>query len=116
MTSTSSAQVEGQSCGQAEARMTLGMAAFGGPVGKGFEAMAVLPRELQEFLGIEIGRFFAKEGFEAPLEVGAFPRSEAVTAGGEPIELEQVPHADSRIASLQFEAKSGSLHSSKSLT
>lgn len=36
--------------------------------------------------------FLAKESFEAPLDVGAFPRLKTVAAGGKPVELEEVPH------------------------
>ena len=37
--------------------VVLGAAAAGGPVGKGFEAVAVFPGEMKELAGVEIGGF-----------------------------------------------------------
>ena len=70
----------------------LGLAASGGPVGEGDEAIAVLPGEAEEFASVEVGSFLAEEGFEAPLNEGAVPGMKAVAAGGEPIELEEMEH------------------------
>ena len=72
----------------------LGATAGGGPTGEGFEIFAVFPGEMQEFADVEVGGFFPEKGFEAPLDVGAFPRLEAVAAGSEPVELEKVPHGE----------------------
>ena len=63
------------------------MAAFGGPIGEGFEVFAIFPGELEEFVGVEDGGFFAEERLEAPLDVRAFPGLEAVAVRGEPIEF-----------------------------
>jgi len=54
--------------------------------------VAIFPGEMEEFWCVEVGGFRAQEGFEAPLDVGAFPGLEAVAAGREPVELEEVPH------------------------
>ena len=69
-----------------------GAAALGGPIGEGFQIVAIFPGELEEFPGVEVGGVLAKEGLEAPLDVGAFPGLEVVAAGGEPVELEHAPH------------------------
>jgi len=73
----------------------LGAAAGGGPGGEGFQVAAIFPGEVEEFVGVEVGGFFAQEGFETPLDVGAFPGLQAIAAGGEPVELEEVPHEES---------------------
>lgn len=70
----------------------LGAAAGGGPGGEGFQVAAVFPGEMKKFAGVELGGFFAKEGLKAPLDVRAFPGLKAIAAGGEPVELEKVPH------------------------
>ena len=71
------------------------MAAGGGPVGEGLELVAIFPGEVEEFVDVEIGSFLAKKGFEAPLDVRAVPRVEAVAAGGQPVELEKMEHGRS---------------------
>lgn len=75
-------------------------AAGGGPIGERLEAVAILPGELEEFAGVEIGGFFTEERFKAPLDVGAIPGIEPVAARGEPVELEQVEHEVSDIGYL----------------
>lgn len=70
----------------------LGAAADGGPIGEGYQVAAIFPGEMEEFHGVQIGGFFAEKGLEAPLDVGAFPGLQPVAAGGEPIELEEMPH------------------------
>jgi len=72
--------------------LVLSFAAGGGPVGKGSQSITVLPGELEESACSEIGGFLAKEGFKTPLNIGAVPGMETVTAGGQPVELEQVEH------------------------
>jgi hypothetical protein len=69
-----------------------GVAADSGPVREGFQAAAIFPGKLEKFMGIEVGRFFAEKGLKTPLDVGTFPRLEAVAARGEPIEGEKIPH------------------------
>jgi len=75
----------------------LDAAAGGGPVGKGFEPIAVFPGQTEEGGGVEIGGFFTQKGFKAPLDVRAIPRMKAVAARTEPVELEQVEHAQTDI-------------------
>jgi len=70
----------------------LSTAALGGPVREGFQVVAILPGEVEEFFGVEVGGVWTEKGFEAPLNVRAFPGTKAVAAGGEPIELKDVPH------------------------
>lgn len=64
-----------------------GAAAVGGPVGEGFQVVAIFPGQLEEFLRIKIGGLLAEEGFETPLNERAFPGLQTVTAGGEPVKL-----------------------------
>jgi hypothetical protein len=66
----------------------LSAAAGGGPGGEGFQVAAIFPGEVEKFAGVEVGSFFAEEGFKTPLDVGAFPGPQAIAAGGEPVELE----------------------------
>src|SRR6516162_8873188 len=51
------------------------------------------PAELEEFSGIEIGRFLAKKSFETPLDIGATPRCEAIAARGNPIITNRPKHS-----------------------
>ena len=69
----------------------LSLPAVGRPFRKRFEAVAIFPAELEEFASIEIAGFLPEEGLEAPLDVGALPRTKTVAAGSKPIELEHVP-------------------------
>jgi hypothetical protein len=69
----------------------LRLPAVGRPFRKRLEAVAIFPAEFEEFASIEIGGFFPEEGLEAPLDVGALPRTKTVAAGSEPIKLEHVP-------------------------
>jgi hypothetical protein len=76
----------------------LGAAAGGGPGGEAFQVAAVFPGEMEEFAAVEVAGLFAEEGFEAPLDVRAFPGLKAIAAGGEPVELEKVPHGQKVIS------------------
>jgi hypothetical protein len=76
----------------------LGTAAGGGPGGERFQVAAVFPGEMEEFAAVEVGGFFTEEGFEAPLDERAFPGLKAIAAGGEPVELEKVPHGQKVIS------------------
>jgi len=67
-------------------------AALGGPVGETAEVFAVFPGELEEFSGVEVGGFFAEEGFKAPLEIGTVPGLQAIATGGYPVVAERLPH------------------------
>jgi len=73
----------------------LGVAPGGGPVGERLELVAVFPGEVEKFVDVEIGGFFTEKGFEAPLDVGAVPRMEAIAARSEPVELDKMPHGRS---------------------
>jgi len=65
---------------------------LGGPIGETAEVVAVFPGELEEFSGVEMGGFFAEEGFKAPLEIGTVPRLQTIAAGGYPVVAERLPH------------------------
>ena len=67
-------------------------AADGGPVRERFETLAIFPAEAEEFSGVEVAAFVAKKGFEAPLNIRAFPGLKTIATSCEPIELEEVPH------------------------
>lgn len=77
--------------------------AGGSPVGEGLQAIAVFPGELQEFLGVEVGGFLAKESLEAPLDIGALPGTKAIAGGSKPIELEQVPHGKNKLSLISYQ-------------
>ncbi len=66
--------------------------ALGRPVGETAEIVAIFPDESEEFPGVEMGGFFAEEGFKTPLEIGAVPRMKAIAAGGHPVVAERLPH------------------------
>jgi len=70
----------------------LSAAALGGPIGEGFQVVAILPGEVEDFFGVEVSGVLTEKGFEAPLNVGAFPGMKAVATGREPIEFKHVPH------------------------
>jgi hypothetical protein len=70
----------------------LGTASDGSPVGEGFEVVAIFPGKLEEFAGVEMRGFIAQESFKAPLDVRTVPGLKAVSAGGKPVEFEDVPH------------------------
>ncbi|MGB9433074.1 MAG: hypothetical protein WBQ89_12590 [Candidatus Acidiferrum sp.] len=65
----------------------LGAAAGSSPVGERFQVVAIFPGELEKFASVEFGSVFAKEGFKAPLDIGAFPGLKAVSAGSKPVEF-----------------------------
>ena len=70
------------------------MVSMPGKTGK----VAMAPAELEEFSGIEIGRFIAKKGFETPLDIGATPRREAIAARGNPIIAKRQKHSCTSIS------------------
>jgi len=72
--------------------LVLNAAAFACPRSEIAEFGAVFPGQVEEFFGGEWGCFFAQVGFEAPLQVGAFPGLEVVTAGGDPVVCDQIKH------------------------
>ena len=68
------------------------VAAFGSPLGEGFQAITVFPGKLEKFLCVETSGFFAKERFKAPLEIRALPGLQTVAARGYPVESQGCPH------------------------
>jgi hypothetical protein len=70
----------------------LDAATLGCPVDESLELVAMTPAELEEFSGVEIGSFPAKKSFEAPLDIGATPRCEAIAARGNPIIAKRLKH------------------------
>jgi len=71
---------------------TLEALPFGGPVDKAFHVVAVLPGKVEKFASGQIGRFFSKEGFKAPTDIGALPRTESITASCIPVILHCLEH------------------------
>ena len=71
---------------------TLHMAPFSSPVGKTLQLFAMLPAQMEELAGIELGAFLAQERFKPPLQVGTVPRIESIAAGDSPIVTKHVPH------------------------
>jgi len=72
--------------------LVLDAAAGGGPRGEAAKFGAIFPGQVEEFFGGEGECFFAEVGFEAPLEVRAFPGLKAVTSGGDPVVGEKIEH------------------------
>jgi hypothetical protein len=72
--------------------MALCAAPDSGPVGEGFQIVAIFPGQLEKFVDVHVGGFFAEESFKAPLNVGAVPRLQTIAARGQPVEFEDVPH------------------------
>jgi hypothetical protein len=70
----------------------LGAASRGGPVCERFQIVAILPGKAKKLSGVQMFSFFAKEGFKAPLNIGAFPGLQAVARRSEPIKLKEMPH------------------------
>jgi len=72
--------------------VALSVAAFRSPLGEGLQPVAVFPGKLEEFLCVQIGGFFAKERFKAPLEIRALPGLQTVAARGYPVVSQGCPH------------------------
>jgi hypothetical protein len=70
----------------------LDAAALRGPIDESLKLAAMAPTQLEKLFGVEIGSFFAEEGFEAPLDVRALPRREAVAARGNPVIAKRPKH------------------------
>jgi hypothetical protein len=70
----------------------LDAAALRCPVDESLQLIAMPPAELEEFSGVEIGRFLTQKGFETPLNVGAAPGCEAIAARGNPVVAERPEH------------------------
>ena len=70
----------------------LDAATLGCPVDESLELVAMTPAELEEFSGVEIGSFPAKKSFEAPPDIRATPRCEAIAARGNPIIAKRLKH------------------------
>lgn len=65
---------------------------FRRPISKTPQLLAVLPTQFHEFLCVEIGSFFAEEGFKAPLQVRTGPGFPSVSARNDPVITKQIPH------------------------
>jgi hypothetical protein len=76
----------------------LDAATLGCPVDESLELVAMTPAELEEFSGVEIGGFPAKKSFEAPPDIGATPRCEAIAARGNPIIAKRQKHSCTSIS------------------
>ncbi len=76
----------------------LDAATLGCPVDESLELVAMTPAELKEFSGVEIGGFPAKKSFEAPPDIGATPRCEAIAARGYPIIAKRLKHSCTSIS------------------
>ena len=71
----------------------LDAAALCGPIDEALQLVAIAPAELEEFSGVEIRGFLTKKGFQAPLDIRATPRCEAIAARGDPIITERSNHS-----------------------
>lgn len=76
----------------------LDAATLGCPVDESLELVAMTPAELEEFSGVEIGGFPAKKSLEAPPDIGATPRCEAIAARGNPIIAKRLKHSCTSIS------------------
>lgn len=70
----------------------LDAAALCGPIDESLQLVAMAPAELEEFSGVEVRGFLTQKGFEAPLDIGAAPRCEAIAARGNPIITDRSNH------------------------
>jgi hypothetical protein len=70
--------------------------ASGRPIRKRMQIVPIFPGKLEELGRVQLRRFFAQEGFKAPLNVGTAPGAEPITAGGEPVKFEDIPQVLSR--------------------
>lgn len=75
----------------------LGAAAFSGPIHKALHLRAVFPGQMEKFAGIEPCCFRPKKGLEAPTNIWAIPRCQAVTSCRNPVVSQCIEH-DSQTA------------------
>lgn len=61
------------------------------------DAGAFGPHQVEEFARAEIRAGGTEESFHAPLQIGTFPRTEAIALGNHPIIAECVQHTGRRI-------------------
>jgi hypothetical protein len=73
---------------------SLRLSSYCDPVEETFHASALAPHQGEEFAGVEMGGFFAEECFEAPLNIGRGPGTEAVAFGDDPVVVEGVQHGE----------------------
>src|SRR5260370_6867111 len=59
---------------------------------KAFHVVAVLPSEVKELAGRQIGDFFSEERLKAPANVGTLPRFEPITPSRIPVILHGLEH------------------------
>src|SRR5215813_11108942 len=67
-------------------------APFSRPVREPLELVPVLPAQLKEFPRGHAGGFFSQKRLEPPLQVGARPGPQTVSARSNPIEPQRLPH------------------------
>jgi len=65
---------------------------FRGPIHKPLHVVAVLPSEVKELAGRQIGGFFSEERLKAPANVGTLPRFEPITPSRIPVILHGLEH------------------------
>jgi hypothetical protein len=70
----------------------LGAAALRSPSGEAIQLVAIFPVQVKELMGVEVGAFFAEKSLKSPLEVGAVPRMQAITARYRPVVAKCIPH------------------------
>ncbi len=70
----------------------LNAAALRGPVDESLELVTMAPAQSEEFSSVEIGGFFAEEGFEAPLDIRTLPWRETIATRGNPVIAERPKH------------------------
>ena len=73
------------------------------PICEAIELVAIFPVQVEELTGVEIGAFFAEKSLKSPLQVGAVPRMQAITARYSPVITKCIPHISSAKRS-SFEA------------
>jgi hypothetical protein len=65
---------------------------FGGPIDEAFHMVTVLPGEVEELGGGQIGRFFSKERLKPPTDVRTFPRPESIAPSRIPVVMHCLEH------------------------
>src|SRR5712692_6686659 len=78
--------------GKSDAAGSLCLAAFGRPLKEVLEPRALPPQQRKKFARAQGVHVSAEEGFQAPPEIGARPRTQPVTLGADPVVAETVPH------------------------
>jgi hypothetical protein len=80
--------------GKSDGAGPLCLVAFGRPLQEALEPRVLAPYQREKFARAQVVHVPAEECFQAPPEVGAGPRSQPVTLGGDPVVAESVEHLD----------------------